>query len=185
MAQHAYIYHCRLAKDKWVAVVEQVHQIYPLTYVYAENRAKMCLENYKTPDTSWATGRAFGAEGEVRWSRRQDGQVEVTLLTETPLDNPGEWRLCYDDAKNPPTAENDQIMLLGVSRRHSDSPYPDPSDAPKIWTDSRMPEFIYPVSDEESKKRWVQVQTKTYRLKQRPLLTRMVAMEGTSDVENI
>lgn len=187
MSQMPHLYHCRLPADQWVNAVEKVHKKSPLKYLYVEEPANIHLIDYQQPASTWPEGRAFGPHLEVRWSRRRDGQVDLTLLTEKPFTDDEAWQPCT----LPPAPASDeeltvtdgQVMLLGVSRRHPKSPYyVKDQNAPKEWTDSRIPRPLkYPLADEQTKKRWAKVLVKTYCHNSRPILTRMAILEGSDD----
>jgi hypothetical protein len=185
MSQPAFVYRLRPALEDWVAVVERVHQTHPFSFIYWETAATIRLEAYQPPSPLWPEGRAFGPQLELRWIKRRDGRVDLTLLGETQFSNEDAWEACPELTGLVVGDDNalSQVLLLGVSRRHERSPYqPVSSDAPKAWTDSRLPQpLLYPVEDTQSQKRWVKVKTKIYRLNERPVLTRLVALEGTSD----
>lgn len=189
MSQTAYLYQLRLPAANWVAAVEGVHRISRLDYLYAEEPADIHLGRYRPPAPDWPEGRAFGNEAEVRWSRRPDGQVELTLLVEKPFGNDDKWQPYALTSEavvgGGLRVEDGQIMLLGVSRRHAASPYqPANTDSPMKWTDSRIPRaLVYPLAEEQSTKRWVKVHIKSYCLNNRPVLTRMVGFEGVDDGE--
>lgn len=185
MSQPAFVYRLRPALADWVAIVERVHRTQPFSFIYWETAATIELQAYQPPSPLWPEGRAFGPQLEVRWIKRRDGRVDLTLLSETQFSSEDPWEACPELAGLVVEDETmlGQVLLLGVSRRHERSPYkPVNSDAPKAWTDSRLPQpLLYPVGEAHSQKRWVKAKIKTYRLNERPVLTRLVALEGTSD----
>ncbi len=185
MKQKPYLYHLRLPAGNWVAAVERVNKSSSLNYLYAEEPADIHLIAYQTPLPAWPDGRAFGAEAEVRWSRRRDGQVNLVLLAEKPFSNEDDWQPCdwwaeFSDgeelAGDEFAVEERRMMLRGTSRRHGD-----PNASP-AWTDSRIfGPVVYPLADDQSLERWARLTIKIYRVNGYPLLTRMVDMEGSSD----
>ncbi|MFC1976290.1 hypothetical protein ACFLXQ_07815 [Chloroflexota bacterium] len=187
MSQIPHLYYLCLPAGEWVAAIEGVNKQSSLKYLYAEEPADIHLIDYQQPSPDWTEGRAFGQAVEVRWSRRRDGYVDLTLLTEKSFASDNNWQPCALTTTAPDdelSVKEGQIMLLGVSRRHQASPYPYTSTAPKEWTDSRIPRpLVYPLPDEQTKKRWVKVIVKTYCLNDRPVITRMAALEGSDDDE--
>lgn len=183
------LYHRRLPTDEWVAVVDALNQKGALQYLYAEEPATIHLAAYRRPEAHWSYGRAFGEAMEVRWSQRRDGQVDLVLLTEVELAEPG-WQpmpLAEDGlATLEAKVEDGGIMLLGVSRRHPKSPYGGDREAPDEWTESRTPRPLnYPVKTGDPPERWARVKAKIYYVNDRPVLTRMVKLEVTNDVKRL
>ncbi|HEX9926879.1 MAG TPA: hypothetical protein VGD99_29800, partial [Anaerolineae bacterium] len=122
MKQKPFLYQLRLPVDSWVAAVERINNTTPLSYLYAEEPADIYLTAYKAPLPNWPEGRVFGAEVEVRWSRRRDGQVDLVLLTEKPFNNEDNWQSCdwwtgFSGGEEPVVVEG-RMMLRGTSRRH-------------------------------------------------------------------
>lgn len=195
MSAVPFLYGQRLPADQWVAAVDRLNRGGALHFIYAEEPAAIYLESYRQPVPHWTHGRAFGPDLEVRWTRRRAGQVDLALLTESPLPEREQkdagWQpipLLADGAPATLDAqvEDGGVMLLGVSRRHEKSPRGGDPSAPNEWTDSRVPHpLVYPVRAEDPPQRWVRLKTKTYRANGCPLLTRMLGMEVTSHVERL
>jgi hypothetical protein len=190
MSEQLYLYQLRLPAARWIAALEQVNQASPLAYLYAEEAANLHLAYYRRPEPQWTHGRAFNEVLEVRWNRCQEGQVDLLLLTERPFSNQDNWQtaalLPDDSANNEVVVEPGQIMLLGFSRRHKESPYGDDPNAPKLWADSRAQRFVaYPLNDQESRRRWAVIKIKTYRVNGCPVAYRMASLEGTDHVKKL
>jgi hypothetical protein len=184
------LYHLRLSADKWVEAVDQLNKRGVLKFIYAEEPATIHLTAYRRPDPYWSHGRAFGPDLEVRWSRRRDGKVDLTLLTESDLPEQVDWQpiplLENASATLEAVVEDGRVMLRGVSRRHGKSPYGGDPKAPNEWTESRIPRpLAYPVDAGDPPRRWARLSVRTYRVNGCPLLTRMVDLEVTSDVERL
>ncbi|MEW5958827.1 MAG: hypothetical protein AB1801_13930 [Chloroflexota bacterium] len=176
-----YLYQRRLPAANWISAVEEAHTAAAFVYLYAEEAATIHLTWYRRPEAHWTHVRAFGPAAEVRWLQRRDGQVDLILLTEKPVSLNG-WQLADDTL----VCQDSQVILRGVSRRHNRSPYPKSQDAPQEWTDSRIPQpLAYPVVEAQAVERWVKLKTKTYQANGRPILTRLVALEGSSDEQKL
>lgn len=193
-----FLYGQRLPSEQWVAAVDRLNRRGALHFIYAEEPANIYLDSYRQPDPHWTHGRAFGPNLEVRWTRRRDGQVDLALLTESPLSereqNKTGWQpipLLAHLSTDPPASLDAQVddgwvMQLGVSRRHEKSPHGRDPNAPNEWTDNRVPRpIVYPLDAGDPPRRWVRLQVKTYRANGCPLLTRMVGMEVTNHVKKL
>jgi len=180
MSERPSVYHARWPAEQWVSAVNQLSQNGALQFIYAEEPANIYLERFRLPDPRWTHGRAFGPTLEVRWSKRYDGQVDVTVLTESTLTLGSNWRRVEDWDKTNVVAEDGTTMLLGVFKQHRMAPGGGGPNAPAEWADARVPHpLLYPVQATPND-RWARLKVKTYRVNGCPVLTRMVNVEVTS-----
>ncbi len=182
------VYHRRVAADAWVNVVDGLKDKFK--FVYAEEPADLHLTEYVRPRPNWTHGRAFGTTLEVRWSRRCDGQVDLLLLTESEPRPQGWTSIPVAEDEGPleiDAAEEGTVMLVGVHRRHLASTHRKAGqDVPHEWIETRIPRsLVYPLPEASEPERWAQLRVVVYRVAGRPVLTRMVDVEGTSDVQRL
>ena len=187
MSKQPRVYHRRVTADAWIDVVDGFRD--KVEFIYAEEPADLYLTEYRRPESSWGHGRAFGPALEVRWTRRYDGQVDLLLLSERepcpegwePVSVAGgEEPLEVDRAKG-----SKQVMLVGTHRRHLASTHRRAGqDVPHEWIETRIPRpLVYPMPETPNPEHWVRLNVLVYRAAERPVLTRMVGREETSDVK--
>ncbi len=188
MSEQPQVYHRRAAADEWVDVVDGFKD--KVRFIYAEEPADLHLINYHRPQASWTHGRAFGPTLEVRWSHRRDGQVDLLLLTEGEPCPQGWESTPVAEDEGPldvDMAEESTVLLVGTHRRHLASSHRKAGqDVPHEWIETRIPRpLVYPLPETPEPARWVQLRVKVYRAAGRPVLTRMLDVEGTSDVKEL
>lgn len=188
MGKQPRVYHRRVTDDAWVDQVDGFRD--KLEFVYAEEPGDLHLTGYRRPEPGWTHGRAFGPTLEVRWSRRRDGEVDLLLLTESePC--PRRWEsIPLAEGAGPmgvEPPEESTVMLVGTHRRHLASTHRRAGqDVPHEWIETRIPRpLVYPLPETPRPERWARLWVRVYRAAGRPVLTRMVDMEGTSDVQGL
>jgi hypothetical protein len=154
-----------------------------LQYLYFESEATIEVTPYQSPDAAWVHGRAFGSELEVRWQRVADG-FDLLLLTETDISLPPGWEaLPKDDGllPNPDSADSGrQVMLWGTHISQLEQPHHLAGGEGDVWIETRIPRPLrYPVGGSP---KWVRARVVVYRCQGRPVLTRLVSLEGGSNV---
>lgn len=184
------VYHRRVAADAWIDVVDGLKQKFELKFTYAEEPANLHLAKYHRPQANWTHGRAFGPTLEVRWSHRRDGQVDLLLLTESEPCPQGWESIPVAEGEKPlevDAVEESKVMLVGMHRRHLASTHRKAGqDVPHEWIETRIPRpLVYPLPETPNPERWAQLRVRVYRIAERPVLTRMVDVEGTNDVQRL
>jgi hypothetical protein len=154
-----------------------------LKYLYFESEATIDLVAYPEKfSPAWTHGRAFGPKLEVRWQRVGDG-FDLLLLTETDLDLPSVWQAIsenedvtpHPDSADPPS----QVLLWGTHISQLERPHRLAGRQGEAWIETRIPRpLIYPV---QGAPRWVKAEVIVYRYRGRPLLTRLVSLEGETN----
>jgi len=190
MAEQARVYHRRVAADAWADVVDGFKD--RVGFIYAEEPAGLHLAHYRRPEVAWAHGRAFGQVLEIRWSRRRDGQVDLLMLTESEPCPPGWVSLPVAEDERPlevDEVEEGAVMLVGMHRRHLASTHyrhKAGEQVPNEWIETRIPHpLVYPLDEMPDPKRWARLRVVVYRVSGRPVLTRLVNVEGTSDEQRL
>ncbi|TEU18859.1 MAG: hypothetical protein E3J21_05065 [Anaerolineales bacterium] len=188
MADQPKVYHRRVAADEWIDAVDGFKD--KVKFIYAEEPADLHLTNYRRPQASWTHGRAFGPTLEVRWSHRRDGQVDLLLLTESEPCPQGWEPITVAEDEKPlevDAAEESTVMLVGMHRRHLASTHRKAGqDVPHEWIETRIPRpLVYPLDETPDPERWARLKVRVYRVAERPVLTRMVDVEGTNDVQRL
>jgi hypothetical protein len=183
MSEHPRLYQRHAPADGLKEAVEALHKAFRLEYLYFESEATIELVTYRAPDPAWTHGRAFGPKLEVRWQRAGDG-FDLLLLTETDLRLPAGWLaitqngglLPYPDAADPPG----QVMLWGTHIGQLEQPHRLAGGEGDAWIETRIPRPLrYPV---QGAPKWVRARVIVYRCQGRPVLTRLVSLEGGSNV---
>jgi hypothetical protein len=182
------VYHRRVAADAWIDVVDGFKDKFK--FIYAEEPADLHLTEYVRPRPNWTHGRAFGATLEIRWSRLCDGQVDMLLLTEGEPCPQGWTPVPVAEDEGPVeagAAEESTAMLVGMHRRHLASTHRKAGqDVPHEWIETRIPRpLVYPLPEVPEPEHWARLKVIVYRAAGRPVLTRMVDVEGTSDVQRL
>jgi len=188
MSEQPRVYHRRVAAKDWIDVVNSFKD--KVAFIYAEEPADLYLTEYRRPQPGWTHGRAFGPTLEVRWSRQRDGQADLLLLTESePC--PKDWTPIPVAIDERPVeidvAEESTVMLVGTHRRHLASTHRKAGqDVPHEWIETRIPRpLVYPLDETPEPERWARLRVIVYRAAGRPVLTRMVDMEGTNDEKRL
>lgn len=188
MNEQPRVYHRLVTADAWVDVVDGFRD--KVAFIYAEEPADLYLTNYRRPQANWTHGRAFGQALEVRWSRRYDGQMDILLLTESEPCPEGWTSVPVAEDEGPlevDVAEESTVMLVGMHRCHLASTHRKAGqDVPHEWIETRIPRpLVYPLDETPEPERWVRLRVMVYRAAGRPVLTRMVDVEGTSDEKKL
>jgi len=187
VSERPHLYHRFVAPEELAATLEALRATYVLDYLYWESEATIELTAYRTPDPAWSHGRAFGPSLEVRWQRTGEG-FEMLLLTERPLPLPQGWQplpeataggqgeadtpFPYPDSVDSPA----QVLLWGTHIRHLQHPHRLAGGEGDVWIETRIPRPLrYPVRGAPP---WVKARVITYRYRGRPVLTRLVSLEG-------
>jgi hypothetical protein len=150
-----------------------------LKYLYFESEATIELMDYRPPEPAWTHGRAFGPELEVRWQRVRDG-FELLLLSEQLPQPPG-WEPVAGGTPLPPDSADPpgQVLLWGTHISQLQQPHHLAGGQGDAWIETRIPRPLeYPVSGAP---RWVKARVVVYRCQGRPVLTRLVSLEGEKD----
>jgi hypothetical protein len=148
-------------------------------YLYLESETTIELIDYQTPDPIWTHGRAFGPKLEVRWQQAGDC-FDLLLLTEADIQLPKGWQavpqndkvLPHPDSADPPG----QILLWGTHVSRLERPHHLAGGEGNVWIETRIPRPLkYPVSGAPPR---VCARVIVYRYQGRPVLTRLVCLEG-------
>lgn len=181
MSERPRLYSRHVSTDQLVATVEAFKD--QLKYLYSESEATIDLAAYHAPDPMWTHGRAFGSQLEVRWQQVRTG-FDLLLLAETDLAAEG-WQvvsenqdtLAVPDAIDPPS----QVVLWGTHLSRLRYPHRLAGRQGNAWIETRIPRPLeYPVPDQPQ---WVKARIIVYRCQGRPVLTRLVGLEGEEDYE--
>ena len=178
MSETPYLYCCHKPADELAATVEAFRD--RLQYLYFESESAIELLPYRSPDASWSHGRAFGAELEVRWDRAKDG-FDLLLLTEKPWPSLPGWEPLPGSGHVPipDSAAPGQILLWGTHISALEHPHRLAGDTGNASIETRIPRpLAYPLS---ATSRRVRARVMVYRCRERPILTRLVAVEGDDD----
>lgn len=176
MSERPSLYCRRVAPGELAAALKVFES--SLRYLYFESETTIDLLAYRPPDPAWTHGRAFGAEMEVRW-QRVGASFDLLLMTERELPLPDGWvgledasQLPCPDSADPPG----QILLWGTHISHLDTSHYLASKGGNAWIETRIPRSLhYPL---DGTPRWVKANVIVYRCQGRPVLTRMVGLEG-------
>jgi hypothetical protein len=154
-----------------------------LEYLYNESEAAIDLTTYHFPDVTCIHGRAFGLQLEVRWQRVRNG-FDLLLLTETDLKAEG-WQSIAEDQDTLPVPDSidpsGQVVLWGTHISRLRYPHRLAGTQGNAWIETRIPRHLqYPV---QGQPQWVKARIIVYRCQGRPVLTRLVELEGEEENE--
>lgn len=151
-----------------------------LRYQYVESDATIDLGPFAEVDATSLHGRVFGPVLEIRW-QRTGATYDLLLLTETALPVPGPWQdLAQDGTLPQPDAVDleEQVLLWGTHVSQLKRPHRLAGDTDDAWVETRIPRALqYPVDAAP----WVKARVAVYRYRGRPILTRLVDLEGEHD----
>lgn len=171
-----YLFQCHVPPEALSGAVEAFKG--RLTYLYFESESTIDLQAYRPPDPSWTHGRAFGPELEVRWDKTAEG-FDLLLLTEMELEPSAGWERVTAPLPVPDVAVSSQIVLWGTHVSKLRYPHRLAGGTDSAWIETRIPRPLdYPVAGTPTR---VRASVMVYQSQGKPLLTRLVAVEGDED----
>jgi hypothetical protein len=178
MSGRAFLYFRSVPADELAAALAPFAD--RLRYQYVESDATIELGIFTAADPTWLHGRGFGPTLEIRW-QRSGTSFDLLLLTESALAVPPGWEdLAQDRALPQPDAValEEQVLLWGTHVSRLSRPHRLAGDTDSAWVETRIPRALrYPVDTAP----WVKARVAVYRYRGRPVLTRLVDLEGEYD----
>lgn len=159
------------------AMLQQLVNDLGVEWLYVESAAWIELLPAKTLDLSWPHGRAFGAGGEIRWTRHNESLV-LHVLTEDQVRLPKGDGWAVDEYQ----ADDPQPVLLwgrydsGLGKNYE---RPAALASEPVWAEVRIPRpltYPLPAPKQPGKTPFVAALSVTYRRGEVPVVNRWAGL---------